>query len=169
VVRLKREIKEALYPFILTSVIIISIFSLILNFVVIDKNHQLVDKVNTPVINISSSSSINESKIKVYESSVELDIQNASWFGFADTNSMLPMFDSGHHGIGVNVSSVDDVHIGDVIIYKTINSSIIHRVINISEDVNGTFFTLKGDNNHNIDPTKVRIEDIEYKLVGVIY
>ena len=39
----------------------------------------------------------------------------------------------------------------------------------ISEDKEGIYFILKGDNNPNVDPGKIRCEQIQRKLIGVLY
>jgi len=67
-------------------------------------------------------------------------------------------------------SSEKDIHIGDIIAYRTEDGLIVHRVVNKTTDKTGkTFFILQGDNNSKPDPINVSFEDIEYKLVGVLY
>ncbi len=45
---------------------------------------------------------------------------------------------------------------------------IIHRVVEIGEDEQGTYFITKGDNNFFSDG-KVRFGQIKYVTIGVIY
>ena len=45
---------------------------------------------------------------------------------------------------------------------------IVHRVIDIGTDSEGTYFITKGDNNNIVDG-KVRFEDIEFITIGVIW
>jgi len=112
---------------------------------------------------------ISENQIKVYSDRIELDIQDAVWSTFTDTNSMDPFLDEGANGIEITPQSEDDIQVGDIISYQLDESIIIHRVINISEDKNGTFYTVKGDNNPYQDPDKVRFSQILGILVGIIY
>ncbi|HME87559.1 MAG TPA: signal peptidase I [Candidatus Nanoarchaeia archaeon] len=114
---------------------------------------------------------ISEDQIKVYGDKVELDIQNAVWSRFANTNSMDPFLDDGSNGIEITPQSAEEIHIGDIISYQSTRSDgiIIHRVIKIDADENGTYFTVKGDNNSLQDPERVRFNQIKGILVGIIY
>jgi hypothetical protein len=118
---------------------------------------------------ISPADHIKENQIKVYDDKIELDIKNAVWSRFADTNSMDPFFDQEANGIEIKPNSEDDIQIGDVISYQNGNDVIIHRVIKKDADENGTYFTVKGDNNPVQDPIKLRFSQIKGIMVGVIY
>ena len=118
----------------------------------------------------SPSDHVQENQIKVYDNKVELEIKNAIWSKFTDTNSMDPFLDSGSNGIEVAPNDVSEIQVGDIISYASVEGGIIvHRVIEISEDRNGTYFVVKGDNNPVQDPEKVRFEQIKGILVGIIY
>lgn len=110
---------------------------------------------------------VKEEQIHVYDERVVIDIE-AEWARFMDTNSMDPLIDEGANAIQIVPDSKDDVHVGDVVSYKSDKGIIIHRVIDIGNDEEGTYYTVKGDNNREPDP-KVRFEQIEKVLVGVIY
>jgi len=113
---------------------------------------------------------IKESQIKVFSDKIELDIENAVWSTFTNTNSMDPFLDEGANGIEIIPQDENEVQIGDIISYKAKNGGIIiHRVINTSKDSKGKYFIVKGDNNPFQDPEKVRFSQIQGILVGIIY
>ncbi|MEK6886201.1 MAG: signal peptidase I [Nanoarchaeota archaeon] len=113
---------------------------------------------------------INEKQIKVYNDKIELDIQNAIWSRFTDTNSMDPFLDSGSNGIEVIPNDISEIKVGDIVSYASKDGGIvIHRVIEINSDENGTYFIIKGDNNPIPDNEKVRFNQIKGILVGIIY
>lgn len=112
---------------------------------------------------------ISEEEIKVYGSEVVLDIENAYWSSFTDTNSMDPVLDVHANGIEIKPESEDDIHVGDMISYKTDSGFVIHRVIEIKSDNNGIYYVVKGDNNPFADPVKVRFADVQGILVAVVY
>lgn len=117
----------------------------------------------------SPSDWLREDQIQVYSDKVILDVSNAAWFHFTDTNSMDPFLDENSNAIVIQPSSPDVIAIGDVITYRSIVGTIIHRVIEKGEDAEGPYFLVKGDNNTVRDPIKVRFEDIEGVVVAVIY
>lgn len=120
---------------------------------------------------LSPGDHIQENQIHVYNDKIVLDIPEAVWSEFADTNSMDPMLDKGANGIEIKPQSPEDIAVGDVISYKSneIDGVIIHRVVSISEDEQGKYFIVKGDNNPIQDPENVRFEQVQGILVGVIY
>ncbi len=124
---------------------------------------------NTSPEQISPSDWIKEDQIRVYDNQIVIDLQGAAWSTFADTNSMDPLLDKDANGIEVKPKTPADVNVGDVIAYNYQDSVIIHRVIDKAEDSDGTYFTAKGDNNADADPTKVRFAQIEGVLVGILY
>lgn len=112
---------------------------------------------------------IQEEQITVYPDKVILDVSNAGWFRFTDTNSMDPFIDAESNAIVVKPSSPDVIAVGDVITYHSALGTIIHRVIAKGEDEDGVYFLVKGDNNPFRDPVKVRFADVEGVVVAVIY
>ncbi len=117
----------------------------------------------------SPSDWISEEQIKVYENYVQLDVKNPTWASFTNTNSMDPFIDETSHAIEIMPDSPEQIHIGDVISYKTLRGIIIHRVIATGIDEQGYYYFVKGDNNAFKDPLKVRFDDIEGVVVAVIY
>ena len=112
---------------------------------------------------------ITEEDILVYENEVVLDIENAYWSSFTDTNSMDPILDVTANGIEIKPKSENDIHVGDMISYNTVNGFVIHRVIEINTDSSGMYYTVKGDNNPYSDFVKVRFADVSGILVAVVY
>lgn len=89
---------------------------------------------------------------------------------FTDTNSMDPLIDDGAQAIQIVPLSHDEIKVGDVISYDSGRFGIIiHRVIQIGNDEQGWYATVKGDNNPSPDPVKVRFPMIRRVLVGVLY
>ncbi len=111
---------------------------------------------------------INESQIEVYNDKVVIYIKDASLSNYASTGSMIPVLDKGSNGIRIEVESVDDINVGDIVSFNKDNMLIVHRVIEKGEDKKGVYFITKGDNN-NISDGKIRFENIKYKTVGVIW
>lgn len=112
---------------------------------------------------------VRKDKIKVYDDKVVLDIKKAEWSEFTNTHSMEPLLGMNANGIELKPGSEAEVNIGDVVAYNSSIGTVIHRVIKKDVDENGTYFILKGDNNEQEDSGRVRFEDIERVLVGVIY
>ncbi len=126
----------------------------------------LLDK---PVELSSPSNHVTEDQINVYEDEIILDIANAQWTYFTDSNSMDPLLDAGANGIEIMPSTEDDIKIGDVIAYETDDGTIIHRVIDTGRDKEGTYYITKGDNNPVKDSEKVRFNQIKGLLIAIIY
>ena len=114
---------------------------------------------------------VSEDSIKVYSDKVVLDIKNASWASFTPTHSMEPFISEKANGIEVKPSSPSDLKVGDIISYKPDFTSglVIHRIIKTGYDDTGWYAVVKGDNNAEQDPGKVRFDDINGVLIGVIY
>jgi len=119
--------------------------------------------------NVSApSDSVLEDNIEIYEDRVVIYIDNASLSRYAPTGSMIPVLDEDSNGIRIKVSSADEVNVGDIISFYSGEDLIIHRVIEKGIDEKGVYFVTKGDNNP-VSDGKIRIEDIEYKTVGMIW
>ena len=84
---------------------------------------------------------------------------------------MDPVLDIGHNAIQIIPKSEDEIKVGDIISYKSeqIEGNVIHRVINIGEDNEGWYATLKGDNLRSPDPGKVRFSQVRRIVIGIIY
>lgn len=112
---------------------------------------------------------IAEEQIAVYQSRIVLDIPNATWARFTDTKSMEPVLYAGANAIEVVPQSPDDVHVGDIVSYSLNGISYIHRVIETGEDSDGWYAVMKGDNNQEADPFKVRFDQVQRIVVAIIY
>ncbi len=113
---------------------------------------------------------VKPNNIMIGSDRITIFIANSSLSRYAATGSMLPLLNENSKGIKIPVTTPDQLHIGDVITFKDSNSDdlIIHRIINIGFDEQGTFYTTKGDNNLASDG-KIRYEQIMYKLVALVY
>jgi hypothetical protein len=114
---------------------------------------------------------IAENQILVTNDKVVINLKDAEWASFTDTNSMDPVIDNEAHAIEIVPKSEDDVQIGDIVAYKSEYSEgiIIHRIVNKASDEKGTYFVMKGDNNPANDPGKVRFSQIKSVVVAIIY
>lgn len=113
----------------------------------------------------------NTSQIKVYKDKVILEVEDVVWAGFEDTKSMLPVINKDSNALQVVPNCPDDIHLGDIVSYKSHYASgiIIHRVVHIDFDSEGVYFVLKGDNNPSSDPGKIRCSQIQRKVIAIIY
>lgn len=112
---------------------------------------------------------IPESDILVYSNQVILNVQNAQWSKFTDTNSMDPVIDAGANALQIVPLSPEEIQIGDIISYESEYGIIIHRVKQIDYDEDGWYAVAKGDNNPTDDPSRVRFNQIKRVVVGIIY
>lgn len=114
---------------------------------------------------------IKENQILVFNSQVVLDLKDAEWATFTDTHSMEPVISSRANAIEVRPKSTDEIQVGDIISYQSeyADGTIIHRVIEKNVDDIGTYFIVKGDNNPQPDPGKIRFEQIQRVVVAVVY
>ena len=119
----------------------------------------------------SPSDWVKESQIHVYNDKVVVDLTNARWSTFADTNSMLPFLDNGANGLEIVPQSAKDLNVGDIVAYKSdyADGIIVHRIIKTGYDEQGWYALIKGDSNPSDDPGKIRFNQIEGVLVGIIY
>ena len=112
---------------------------------------------------------IKEDQIKVYSQRILIDLPNASWASFTDTNSMDPFLDFGANTIQIKPTNPFNISPGDIISFNSSQGLIIHRVIERREDEQGIYYIVKGDNNPSEDPYKVRFEQITGVVVAIIY
>ncbi|MFT4304053.1 MAG: signal peptidase I [Candidatus Woesearchaeota archaeon] len=117
----------------------------------------------------SPSDIIPESKIHVLSDRIIIEVDNPQWARFTNTKSMDPVLDVGANALQIVPTSTEQIHVGDIISFKTRSGVIIHRVIEIGEDEDGWYAITKGDNNPFPDPGKVRFKDVTKLLFGVIY
>ena len=120
---------------------------------------------------ISPGDRIKDSQILVYKDKIVIYVDDANWAKYTNTNSMDGFLDVGSTGIELRPKDEFDVQIGDVITYNAewSDSLIAHRVIDVGYDQDGWYAIAKGDNVAYADPGKIRFEQIEFILVGVLY
>ncbi len=114
---------------------------------------------------------IKKDQIKVYKDKIVIELPNAEWAEFTDTNSMDPFFDSESNSIELKPQSASQLRIGDIISYNTSLSDniIVHRIVEINADSDGWYVIAKGDNNARPDPEKIRFDQVQGVLVAVLY
>jgi len=114
---------------------------------------------------------IKEDQVKIYNDRVTVILEDATWAKFTNTNSMDPLIDEYSNSIEITPKSESQLQIGDIISYKSkiYSVTVIHRIIDIKEDEEGIYFVVKGDNNVIKDNEKVRFNQIEGVVVGVLY
>jgi hypothetical protein len=119
----------------------------------------------------SPSKWVTDTQIGVYSQRVILDIEDPQWAVFTDTHSMEPVISSRSYAIEIVPESEDQINVGDIISYesKYADGTIIHRVIEKGQDSQGTYFILKGDNNQNPDPGRIRFDQVKRVVVAIIY
>ena len=91
---------------------------------------------------------------------------------YENTDSMLPILDKGSMGIQILVDDNTNLVLGDIVSYrpkKDTSQIIVHRIIGVGIDNQGVYYILKGDNNKSPDPERVRRDQIQRVLVGVLW
>lgn len=87
--------------------------------------------------------------------------------------SMRPMIDVGSKVLLMEYEKARELkslNVGDIIVYKNQNDkNRAHRIVDISFDKVGMYYTTKGDNNWWKDSERIRENHIEYVVVGVLY
>lgn len=114
----------------------------------------------------SPSNWVHDNQIQVTNDKVTIDIPNARLVSYSG-NSMDPAIDESANGIEIQVSSTEQIHVGDIVSFRQGNEVISHRVVEIGNDEHGWFCKVKGDNSPLTD--KVRFQDIVGVVVAIIY
>ena len=114
---------------------------------------------------------LKEDQIHVYSDRIVIELKNAEWARFTDTNSMDPIIDEGAHAIEIVPKTPEEIQVGDIVSYesKYADGVIIHRVIETGYDSKGWYAVMKGDNLIKEDPGKIRFEQIKRVVVGILY
>ncbi len=111
---------------------------------------------------------VNKSNILVTNESFNMG-GNYSWSIYKDTKSMLPLFGNNSIGIYIPVDSATELFVGDIVTYTYNERFISHRILEINKDIDGVYYIMKGDNNKQPDNVKVRREQVQRLLVGIIW
>lgn len=122
-------------------------------------------------IEVSPSSRISQNDVQIYDDRVVIYIRKAFPVRFFDSRSMYPLISKNAFALEVPPRSHEALEVGDIIGYKseTFNITIVHRIVNISQDEQGWYAITKGDANPQPDPEKIRFDDVQGVLVGLIY
>lgn len=121
---------------------------------------------------VSPYARISQDKIHIFNDRVVIEMDNPQWATFTDTNSMDPVFDSGHYALQVIPEDENDIHVGDIISYahpSIQQGNLIHRVIQVGADEEGWYAITKGDNNTLPDPGKVRFRQVKRVVAAIVY
>ncbi len=181
--------------FFLLGVVVTLLFVVTASAITKDKNHQYntvysslelnkdnTNTIDTPAAELQQNTEqtrnkpspmdyFSENQIKVYKDRVVLNAENIQWASFEDTKSMLPVLSNETNALQIVPDCPSQIRLGDIVSYKSeyADGIIIHRVVFIGTDEEGTYFILKGDNNPSSDPGKIRCSQIQRKVVAIIY
>lgn len=112
---------------------------------------------------------IKKEDIIVTQNRVIIKNNELAWAEYTDSGSMEPILSSSANGIEIRPETTSDLHVGDIISYQHDDKIIIHRIVKMGIDDDGWYVVTKGDNLLTEDPIKVRFENIQGLLVGIIY
>ncbi len=120
---------------------------------------------------ISPADRIKDSQILIYNDRVVIKMDDVYFAKYTDTNSMDPVLDEDAIGLEIKPEDEYDIQVGDVVSYRATwtDGLVAHRVVDIGMDEDGWYAITKGDNVAYADPGKVRFDQIEFVLVGVLY
>ena len=153
---------------IIIAVLCIFAFGWYANFAFSNSNLEIPFSVNASE-QPSPKDRISEDQIRVLEDKIIINVPNAFWASYADSNSMDPLLDTEANGLELIPESKEDLQVGDVIAYQTDYGLIVHRIIEINQDEQGWYCITKGDNATITDQQKIRFEQVRFVLIGVIY
>ena len=109
------------------------------------------------------------SDVDIKTDAVTIRIDNVSAGIVAPTGSMLPLLTNNTLVLEKTPLKPRDIAPGDIIIYESESTRIIHRVIAVGMDDAGWFAVAKGDSNDEPDPYRVRFPQVRGVVVGIIY
>jgi len=159
--------KMRIWPIMLFLVFLLGFLSN--SLLSIAQNAEIPFSIGKTAERYSPSDRISENDIEVYDNKIVINLQDATWAKYADTNSMDPVLDKGANGIEIKPSFESQLKIGDIISYKSGSGLIVHRITKTGYDKDGWYAITKGDNNAIEDPAKVRFSQINGVLVALIY
>jgi signal peptidase I len=108
------------------------------------------------------------------ESSVTLFFFNATGRDIvisrvANTGSMRPAISDYSYLIEYVPKNEDEIHVGDIVVVKTKEDYMVHRIIGYKIENGTKYYRTKGDNNAVPDPHWVTFKDIKTKVVAIVY
>ena len=114
---------------------------------------------------------IKDSDVNTFSNSVRIDIKNARWRNYIDSNSMDPLIDKGSTTLEIKPKNANEIKVGDIIAHNVdgYDYAFVHRVIEIGNDEEGAYFITKGDNYWKEYTEKVRFSQVEGIIVGILY
>ncbi len=116
---------------------------------------------------------LEESEIHVFKNKTIIDGKFAR-LSPAGTNSMLPLFGLENTVLGLHTDG-ENLSVGTIITFDVSwydeeqDVPVVHRIIDTGSDADGFYYVVKGDNNPNIDPWKIRPEHVDTVIAAVIY
>lgn len=81
------------------------------------------------------------------------------------SESMSPKINKGDSVIYQKVNSLNDIEVGDVIVFKSGSKMIIHRYIEKKEEEDKIYLRTKGDANNSADNLNITFDDVEGKVL----
>ena len=110
---------------------------------------------------------LSEEDIQITDKQVIININDSSIISYSDVRSMEPYVNRDSMSI-ILQPEMDELEIGDVIIFQKNGELITHRIIEIGTDYSGIYYITQGDNNE-VSDGKIRFEEIRGVVVGVLY
>lgn len=98
------------------------------------------------------------------------DVKNDIWItSLANTHSMDPWMDTGSDAILKRVTDVNDLQVGDVIVYERggPNDIVIHQIIKTDND--GAWYCIPKGINNVWQDGKVRAAQVKWVMIGIFY
>ncbi|MFH1916443.1 MAG: hypothetical protein ABIJ21_04205 [Nanoarchaeota archaeon] len=119
----------------------------------------------------SPSDRIPAEKIQIEGNKVIIQVEQPMKGSITNSTSELPLLNEYSSTIEITPASEADIHIGDIIVYHSLEFSlpIMHRVVSQGYDIDGWFIITQGDNNFSPDDEKVRFFQVRSIVVGIIY
>jgi signal peptidase I len=110
---------------------------------------------------------LTEESIQLKDDQIIINVNNSKIISYSDVKSMEPYVNENALSIILN-PKIQELEIGDVIIFRKNGILITHRIILIGNDNSGRYFLTQGDNNE-ISDGKIRFEQIEGVVAGILY
>jgi len=111
-----------------------------------------------------------------YDSNTEIltvsNVKSPLWITTVkSSNSMEPLVDIGHIVVlSQDPKYLDDLNVGDIIIWeRSDGESIIHSIIEISQDGDGWYCITKGLNNPTPDNERIRKDKVKWVALLVVW